>query len=292
MMCEDKGRGSLAAPRPPRKPSALLLRVASALVLAPLLLLVVAVGGLWYVGAVMAAVLLASWELYRLLQRAGYAPLWPFGLFLGLAFVLDAAAPLLPLDSAPGRIIFPALALSLTLSLIYLVARQRVQGSLADWAVTWVPPLYVGFLLAFAVPLRLMPSGDRWVYLVLGITWATDIGAYFVGSAVGRRRFFPQVSPRKSLEGAVGGLVAGMLAGGLLAWLFGWGLWHLLGLALIASMAAQAGDLAESLMKRLLRTKDTSRLIPGHGGLLDRLDSLLFVVTVTYFWAVWVGGAG
>lgn len=259
-------------------------RVASAAVLAPLILLVVAVGMPWYAVVVAMASAIANWELYLLLRRAGYLPLWPFGLALSLAFVLD---PYL----APGQIAPFALALALTLSLGYLVVQQRLEGSLVAWALTWVPPLYAGFLLGFLVSLRLLPQGDRWVYLALGVTWATDIAAYFVGRTLGRRGFFVRVSPRKTVEGALGGVAAGMLCGGALAWFFGWDVLRFAAFGLLASVAAEFGDLAESLLKRQLRAKDASLLIPGHGGVLDRMDSLLFVGVFTYCWALWIGGA-
>ncbi len=268
-----------------READLLAQRIVSIVVLAPLVLFIVYLGGGWYVALVATASLVGNWEFYSLLRRAGYAPLWPFGLLLSLAFVLDAYPSLVA-----GQLTPPALAFLLTLSLVYLMFRRELRGSLVDWAITWVPPLYAGFLLAFLVSLRFLPQGEKWVYFVLAVTWATDVAAYVVGRLLGRRRFFPRISPRKTLEGATGGLIAGVVSGGLLAWFFGWDVLPLLVLALLASVAAEAGDLAESLLKRQLRAKDASRLIPGHGGVLDRMDSLLFVGVVTYFWALWVGG--
>jgi len=266
-------------------------RVVSAAVLAPLVILTVAVGGWWYVGLVAVASVLAAREFYLMLRHSAYSPLWPFGVALSLAFILDAAAPLLPLATHPGQIAYPALGAAIALSLAYLVSRQQVERSFADWAVTWAPPLYIGFLAAFLVALRLLPSGERWVFMVLAVTWSTDIGAYLVGSSLGRHPFFARVSPRKTWEGAIGGLMAGALAGGGVAWAFGWDTGQLLALSILASVAAEAGDLAESCIKRQLRTKDTSRLIPGHGGVLDRMDSLLFAGTLIYFWALVAGGS-
>ena len=257
-------------------------RVLSAIVLVPLILAATAIGGIWFAALVAAAVALGLWEFYTLLRRSGHSPLWPFGLALGLAFLLDAF--LLPEKIAP-----PALALALALSLSYLVLRQRLDSSLTDWALTWVPPLYVGFLGSFLVSLRLLPSGEKWVYLVAAVTWGTDIAAYFVGMTMGRRRFFPRISPKKTQEGAIAGLIGGVACSGLLAWFFGWDLGRFLIFGVVASVAAEAGDLAESLMKRQLQAKDASRLIPGHGGVLDRMDSLLFVGVVAYFWALWLG---
>jgi len=257
-------------------------RVLSAIVLVPIIVAAAALGGAPFWAIVLAASGIAMWELTSLLRRAGYSPIWVLSLVLGIAFILDPAV-------LPGRIVPPALSASLLLSLLFLVLRQRVETGLIDWAVTWVPPLYVGFLASFLVSIRLLPDGDRWIFLVAGTTWSTDIGAYLVGIAAGRRKFFPLVSPRKSQEGAVAGLVAGVGAALLLGWLFGWDLLRLGILGLLSSLAAEAGDLAESLMKRQLGTKDAGNLIPGHGGMLDRMDSLLFVGVVTYWWAIWIG---
>jgi len=262
----------------------------SVVVLAPLVLFIVYLGGWWYLGLVALASLVGNHELYALLRRAGYKPIWPFGFALSLAFLLDAGlSPVFSGQIQTGLYTSPVLAFSLILSLAYLVIRNDMGINLADWAMTWVPPLYVGFIAAFWVYLRSLPEGSNWVYFAMGISWATDIAAYAAGMLFGKRRFFPRISPRKTVEGAVGGIAAGTLLGGILAWFFGWDLSRLLVMAVIGSIAAEVGDLAESLIKRQLRAKDASRLIPGHGGLLDRLDSLLFVGVVVYFGATWAG---
>lgn len=258
-------------------------RVLSAIVLAPILVAATALGGLWFLALVVAGAVMGCWELFTLLRRAGFSPLWPFGMALTLAFLLDGYVQ-------PGGIAPAALAILLIASLTYMVLWQRLDASIGDWAVTWVPPLYVGVLLAFPLALRQMPDGDRWVYLVLSVTWITDIGAFFAGRFFGRHRFFPRISPRKTLEGAVGGLIAGVVSGVLLAAYFGADVLLFGAFSLVASVAAVAGDLAESLIKRLLHTKDSGQLIPGHGGVMDRLDSLLFVGVVVYFCARWAGG--
>jgi phosphatidate cytidylyltransferase len=260
----------------------LVQRILSAAVLAPLLIFTVIEGGLVFLLVVLVASLLATYELYSLVRKVGFAPLWPLGMVLSAAFVLDAYL-------APGRVALPALAIFLMLSLVYLLLRSSSPQAFTDWSITSAVPLYAGLLLSFAVSLRALPSGLMWVFFVLGVSWSTDIAAYLVGRVVGRRPFFPSVSPKKTMEGAVGGIVAGCLCGAALIWGFGWDLPRYLPLILVSPFAAVAGDLSESMIKRQLKAKDAGSIIPGHGGVLDRADSMIFVLVVTFFWATWVG---
>lgn len=258
-------------------------RVLSAVLLAPVLIVIVSAGEYWYLALVVGAALVACGEIYILLRRAGYSPLWPIGLALAFALLLESYL-------STGWIGHWALSLAILLSLSYLVIRQSMEGSLVDWAITWLPPLYVGVLSTSFIALRQHPQGLYWVYLLLGVTWATDVGAYFVGRAVGRHGFFRAISPKKTLEGAVGGAMVGVACGVALAALFGWDLPRVAAFSLVATVAAEIGDLAESLLKRQLKAKDAGHLIPGHGGVLDRMDSLLFVGVVAQLWATWIGG--
>jgi phosphatidate cytidylyltransferase len=168
-------------------------------------------------------------------------------------------------------------------------------------AVTTFGVIYTGGTLAFGYAIRYhryaigAAAGLALIALPLVLTWGTDIAAYFVGRAFGKRKLIPAVSPGKTVAGAIGGLVAAVL----LAW--AWEAFVLrpvaqLGLRLrdvvlfgvIVSIAAQVGDLAESLLKREAGVKDSSHLIPGHGGVLDRFDSLLFVLPVAYLLLGWM----
>ncbi len=149
--------------------------------------------------------------------------------------------------------------------------------------------LYLPLLLGHLGLLRELPWGREWVFLVLLVVMAGDTAAYFVGISLGRRKLYPAISPNKSVEGAIGGL-AGSLAGAYLAmaWFFpALGIWDCLLLGLLIGVIAQLGDLFESMLKRSFGVKDSGRLIPGHGGILDRLDSLLFAFPVAYFYARW-----
>jgi phosphatidate cytidylyltransferase len=190
--------------------------------------------------------------------------------------------------------------------------RRGVGGRpLTTAAVTIFGALYTGGMLSFGYALRYHPyafaeatlwgfavsSGALLVMLPLLVTWASDIGAYAVGRMIGKHKLIPSVSPGKTVEGAIGGLVASVIV----AWAFGnsvlrpaaqlgfkWYPWGLIAFGAIVSVAAQIGDLAESLLKREAGVKDSSRILPGHGGILDRLDSLFFVLPVSYLLIGWL----
>ena len=146
--------------------------------------------------------------------------------------------------------------------------------------------LYVAGPLSFAVALRGMPEGVRYILLACGIVWIGDTAAFYIGSRLGRRPLAPRLSPKKSVEGSVAGLVASMLASWMGTRALGMPVpfFSSLLLGAVIGGAGQLGDLVESGIKRAFHVKDTSCLIPGHGGMLDRIDSLLFALPVFYVW--------
>lgn len=178
----------------------------------------------------------------------------------------------------------------LFLTLVYLFRFQDMQTVSRDLAVSLFGLLYIPLLLAHAVLLRTLPAGRDWILVVLFVVMASDTLAYFIGMKWGRHRLYAAVSPKKSVEGALGGLAGGVLGATLCkVWFFqGLGGVDILLLGLGVGAFSQLGDLVESLLKRSFGVKDSGALIPGHGGLLDRLDSLLFAFPVTYYYAVWV----
>lgn len=149
--------------------------------------------------------------------------------------------------------------------------------------------LYAGGLLFHAPLLRALEQGMEWVFFVLLVTFATDTAAFFVGRSLGRRPLAPRISPAKTWEGALGGIVAALAVavalGGLLR--LNAGVDELLALGALTAVAGQVGDLAESRIKRVAGVKDSSSLIPGHGGLLDRLDSIVLNLVVVYYFVLW-----
>ena len=257
-------------------------RVATSVVGLPIVVGLILAGGGWYTAAAALILALATLEFQApVLGWRHPLAIIAAGLSAGLA-----AGALVGLDwlvwFATGAVLIP-------LTWVTLAGgepRDAVQRWL--WALGGV--LYVGWMGAHLVLLREVPNGRDWVLLTLFATFANDTSAYFVGRALGRRRLSPRISPGKTLEGALGGLAGGAAAALLLNYFLGIGMGAalVLPLVLLLPLAAQVGDLAESTLKRAMGVKDASGLVPGHGGLMDRLDSILLTTVVVYYYALWV----
>lgn len=251
----------------------LLPRIVTGVFGIPLLLWVVIQGGRLFPAAVAAGAVVMLWEYHRLLAVGGEPPTLTL---LEVAGLGTAALVAYGGGFAAVAWVFGVLALELALALRRTPGSSLVRrgGALALGA------LYVGFPLGLAV--RLWLNSVWWVVAGLVLVWADDVLAYAVGVNLGRHRLAPQVSPNKSVEGAVGGLVAAVVAGvALQGWL---GLtWEKAALTgLLTALAAQVGDLVESALKREAGVKDSGWVLPGHGGLLDRFDSSLLAFPVLY----------
>ena len=183
-----------------------------------------------------------------------------------------------------------ALALAAVLPSLWHIARGETQRGTGDWLATVGGVLYVGWLGSYLILLRQLDQDGEWAFLAIFAAFANDTGAYFVGLAVGRTPLAPRISPSKTVEGSLGGLVCGVAGVVLLNYALGLDIdiGPLIPLAVLVPVAAQLGDLAESLLKRGAGVKDAGVLVPGHGGVLDRLDSLLFVVPMVYYYALWL----
>lgn len=186
----------------------------------------------------------------------------------------------------------PALVMWLLFSLGKMALRYPVI-QFNELSYNFFAPIYTVVLFSHLYLIRELEKGVAWTFLTFILVWATDTFAYLVGRAIGRHRLAPQVSPKKTIEGSMGGLLFCMLSG-LIAWklLGGTRAFPFLGLSFVVGIGAQIGDLFESALKRSVNIKDSGNLIPGHGGILDRFDSLLFVVPLVYYWLVLSGMAG
>jgi len=201
------------------------------------------------------------------------------GLVAGTVLTASFALPI------SERIAFTAVLLGVLLAAVARLGSERIAWEPA--AVTVLGICYVNWLLGYGFWLRDLPAGDDWVLLLVWVTWMGETAAYVAGSTLGRTQLAPVISPRKTVEGALAQLVVSVLAAwAAQAWFFtelGTGRAVVAGLLL--GVVGQVGDLAESFLKRSCSTKDTGGLIPGHGGMLDRLDSLLFNTPVLYYYA-------
>jgi phosphatidate cytidylyltransferase len=231
-------------------------------------------------------------ELYRLARQRDVHPIAEAGIPAAAAIPLAVHLTTQGWIESPlafGGVVFVALIGTAVWT------RSPESRPLESVAVTLLGALYCGATLSFGYALRHHKwavgaiAGTALVFFPLVLTWATDVGAYFIGRWLGGRRLMPGVSPGKTVAGAVGGLLAAMVVG--VAYNYGvlrpqaqlaLAPWTTLVFAGLVSVAAQVGDLAESLFKRQAGVKDSSQLVPGHGGILDRLDSLFFVLPVAY----------
>ncbi len=247
----------------------------------------VAVGTVWAGGWVMTAVVaavvaLGAWEFYRLAGQAGYAPASAVGLVVSVLLPVAAWA-------APARWTV-GLVVALVLAALSAELVSRHGRAVANAAGTALGALYVGLLGSHWVLLRSLPEGMALTFLVVTATWCADSAAYFIGKSLGRRKLAPEVSPNKTLEGAAGALAGGVVGAlAVAAWFKLPVAWAVAG-GLLCAVCGLLGDLWESRLKREAQAKDSGSLLPGHGGVLDRFDGLLFSGAVSYYVFGWWRG--
>ena len=285
-------------------PSGLLVRLISSVVGIPILLLLVFAGGpdgfdAWpfTVGVAICAVS-GTYEYFRALRLRGFEPIqWP-------AYIAVVLLQFAAWKVSRGQLIafLPALLAVLVIGTLIFAVFGKNKEPLANVSVTFFGVVYVGWLMSYLIFLRSLPGtmnvpffmvdlptaphGAWLVCYVCAVTWSADAGAYFVGIRFGKRKLAPALSPNKTVEGAIGGVfVAGLMS-------VLWGSWiglpplHCLLIGPILGVLGEVGDLCESAVKRDLGLKDFGGIMPGHGGVLDRFDSLLFTAPVAYYYLV------
>jgi phosphatidate cytidylyltransferase len=275
-------------------------RIVTGVVAAPIALAAVFAGGAALAGLLAVASAIGAWELYRMARGAGHNPMSDLG--SALAGLIPLGVHAVYLGIVQPRMSYLAAVLLVVLGLSIWM-RGIAGAPLGAVATTVLGALYTGGLLSFAYAIRnheyavggvklgALPIASGGVLLGLPVllTWASDIGAFAVGRTVGGPKLIPAVSPGKTISGAIGGLVASVVV----AWLYvtyalrpgaqlALSPFGILAFGVAISVAAQLGDLFESLLKREAGVKDSSQLFPGHGGVLDRLDSLFFVLPVAH----------
>ncbi|MFZ5642404.1 MAG: phosphatidate cytidylyltransferase [Bacillota bacterium] len=258
----------------------LLTRVLSAAVGIPVLLLAVWYGG-WIHFAVTALIMLfALHELNKIFLKMDLKPSLP---------VMSAGIIIMSLSAFTGGIQAYGLALAPVIILVLLsgVLRYPHAGP-ADVAAGLTGTLYIG-LFAFFYLVRTLDGGLAWILTMLAATWAGDTVAYFIGKKMGKRKLAPSLSPGKTVEGALGGVI-GSISGALLVYMF-YPLMsypQLVAVGVLVGITGILGDLFESTLKRQAGMKDTGAIIPGHGGVLDRFDSMIFTAPAVYYYVTFV----
>lgn len=275
------------APRPAaaaavEKPRSLATSVLAGVVLAVVVLVSVALGPVTFFMFAFGVIMLGQAELYAVLRSAGHRPAVALGLVGGAAVLLSAFVGGLP-----------QLTVSLVVSLIAVVAWSvRSPDPRSTVAFTSLGVVYGPFLAAFAVLLLREPHGNVLAASFIGMTAVFDSGGYLVGRKLGRHRMSPKTSPKKSWEGFVGGVVVCVALSVVIMPLFDpFDVWLAFRLALVIAVVSPLGDLAESLIKRDLGVKDMGSLLPGHGGMFDRVDAIVFNAPIAYFVLVVLGWA-
>ncbi len=264
---------------PPRG-AALLKRALSTLILLPAFLAIVMAGPVWLFGATVVLIGAAGqWEFTGMFERAGIRTRRVMGLVGGVVVTASFAGP-----------VPEGVALTASLLAVLAAALWRPRGERVAWepvAVTVFGICYVNWLLGYGFWLRDLPFGKQWVLLLIWVTWLGETAAYLVGSSVGRRPLAPVISPQKTIEGAVAQFCVSVVAAVVgQAWFFAaLPREHAVAVGALLGVVGQVGDLVESALKRSVGTKDTGHLIPGHGGILDRVDSLLFNTPVLFYYA-------
>ena len=255
------------------------------LVALPFLIFFIHQGGIWLFMLVVVAAELGLWEYYRIIL--GEDEKVTSGLPL-LGFCTAVLVPYAAYRNAP-ELMVSALAFNLLAGGLLVVLRfGAVPNILKSLSKQILGVTYIPLFLAFLLLIRNSSDGIVWLYFILAIVFAGDISALYVGSAVGRHKLSPAVSPGKTIEGSLGGLAANLGVGCLIKLFFLPALpWpQTLLFCLLIGAAGQAGDLFESVMKRSSQVKDSGSLLPGHGGILDRIDALLFAAPIAYLFKI------
>jgi phosphatidate cytidylyltransferase len=266
----------------------------TALILLPLLILVLLKGGLGlFVLVILAVNGLAQWEFLGMFQVGADQPRRVKAILIGSLLLLSfcTASPS-SLFCPPGHLLCNPITVLLVLVwclfvlfLFYLLSYGHIENLGQDLAVNMLGLLYLPFLLGHLIWLRFLVHGEWWVLWFLLVIFAGDTGAFYAGRTLGKTKLYPAVSPGKTWAGVVGGLAASLAVGVLVGkWLLeGMGVPALAALALVLAVVGLLGDLFESMLKRQVQVKDASNLLPGHGGMLDRLDSILFTAPVVVY---------
>lgn len=261
------------------------LRILTILASVPVIWACVYFGGLAFLFLILALALVSINEFYALMIKKNYQPAFWVGNIITIFFIIFAYYSL-KRDWEPAHsAIFTIAAIIALVSGLFL---RREEDTIVDVSVTVLGMTYIGWFFSYFLFIRNMTEHGGYLFFLMLTIWANDVVAYLIGSRFGKRKLAPKISPKKTVEGAAAGFIVCLVAAGIFSWVAQLELAHALILGGIIGIVAIFSDLVESLIKRDAGAKDSSNLVPGHGGVLDRMDSFILTAPVMYYYIVWV----
>ena len=273
----------------------LLQRIIWGIISGALLLVLIKLGGIAYTLAIGLLVTLATLEYAELLKKQSFRP--QTGLILSISLLLLVLIHVTANSNGlvngeairiSERLIGLFLVVVFIISLFSELLRGDPDQGLVNVAVNLFGAVYIGIMFAYTLLLRFVEAGFYYVLFMVLVTWANDSAAYFVGVNLGKHKLSPRISPKKTVEGSLGGLVGGLIIAVVLAISFQKSILTAVILGMLVVVAGQFGDLIESIIKRNAGVKDSGKFLPGHGGVLDRFDSLLLSAPLVYYTATYI----
>lgn len=262
-------------------------RILTVLISVPIIFACTYFGGLSFLFLLMVLAIVSLNEFYNLMKVKGFNPYYTIGNFFTLLLILVAYLKLEQISWEQNFVMI--LTSAVIISFCAGLFIKRSAQATANIALTILGVVYIGMLYSYLILLRGLTKYGRYVFMLMFILWVSDILAYFVGKTIGRRQLSPYISPKKTVEGAIAGLIGSILTSVGLWFFFEKGinvymLYHYLFIGFFLGVIGQVSDLSESLIKRDVGVKDSSNIVPGHGGVLDRMDSFIFSAPALYYY--------
>ena len=262
----------------------MITRTLTTLIAVPIILACIYFGGIPFLVLILGLALIAVNEFYNLMMKKGFFPAYYVGNIITVFFVVFAYYALKRNWEPAHSAILTLAAAAAMISGIFL---KREKDTLVDVAVTVLGMIYVGWFLSYLFFIRSLTEHGGYLFFLVFTVWAMDIAAYFIGGYFGRKRLFPSISPKKTWEGAIAGFIVCLIAAAIFSKTAELEIRHALILGILIGVVGQISDLIESLIKRDAGVKDSSHIIPGHGGVLDRIDSLILTAPLMYYYVVY-----
>jgi phosphatidate cytidylyltransferase len=251
----------------------------------PIIFACVYFGGFAFLLLILLLAMTSLNEFYNMMKKKDFHPAYWVGNFFTIFFLVVAYFALKRNWEPAHSAILTGSALVTMVSTLFL---KRTKDAIVDIAVTLLGMFYIGWFFSYFLFIRALSDRGAYLFFFIGTVFAFDIVAYLVGIKFGKHKLFPSVSPKKSIEGALAGFICCLAAAGIFGHYAGFEMIHSLILGGVIGIMAQFSDLVESLIKRDAGVKDSSTVLPGHGGFLDRMDSFILTAPIVYYYLVWV----